>query len=407
MIRATASATMIQTGLQELLRDEPKFTRGARLGLVAHPASVGPDYRHAADLLAEKCGERLAALFGPQHGARGEKQDNMIESDDYRDPRTGRMVYSLYGSTRKPTPRMLEGLDVLLFDVQDVGTRVYTFISTMALAMQACAEAGVRFCVLDRPNPIGGDAVEGNILEPELSSFVGIYPIPMRHGMTCGELALLFNERFRIGVELEVVRMAGWQRGQGFEQTGLPWVLPSPNMPSVETAFAFPGTVLLEGTNLSEGRGTTRPLELFGAPYFSAPLVDELLRRVRVTGAVLRSCAWEPCFQKWAGSLCHGLQVHVTDRGRFQPLRAVIRLLRETRRLCGEAFEWKQPPYEYELERLPIDLINGTELVRRHVDEGLPFEAVEERFGQDEREWLELRRPYLLYDGGATPEAAL
>jgi uncharacterized protein YbbC (DUF1343 family) len=388
----------VRSGLEEFLADEPKATRGLRLGLIAHPASVDGRYRHAADLLVEALGERMAAFFGPQHGARGEKQDNMVESEDERDLRTGRPVYSLYGATRQPTPQMLEGLDALLFDLQDVGTRVYTFIWTMALAMRACAQAGRRFVVLDRPNPIGGRSVEGNLLDPAFASFVGLYPIPMRHGMTSGELALLFNERFGIGVELEVVRLAGWRRSMDFEQTGLPWVQPSPNLTSVQAAFVYPGSVVLEGTNLSEGRGTTRPLEGLGAPFLDPLLVDRLVADVPVPGAVLRPCAFEPCFQKWAGRRCHGLQIHVTDRRRFQPLRCAVRLLRGIRQLCPEGFAWRPPPYEYEFERLPIDLLNGTDRVRTWVDRDAAFEELEAWFAADEAAWLELRRPYLLYE---------
>ena len=389
---------MVTTGLEEFLRDEPKSTRGLKLGLITHPASVDSLYRHAADLLAAELGERLAALYGPQHGARGEKQDNMIESDDYHDPVTGRVVYSLYGATRKPTPEMLEGVDALLFDLQDVGTRVYTFISTMALAMQACAEQNKRFVVLDRPNPIGGRSIEGNILDPKFTSFVGIYPIPMRHGMTVGELALMFNDAFGIGVELEVIRMTGWERSMPFEFTGLPWVLPSPNMPDVDTAYAFPGTVLLEATNLSEGRGTTRPLQVFGAPYLTPDITRQIIEAAPTSGAVLRPCSWEPCFQKWAGQLCHGFQFHITDRESFRPLRAVVRLLRETWRLCPQEFAWKQPPYEYEFELMPIDLICGTDRVRRCIETDAPVEELEEYFANDENSWLDRRAPYLLYE---------
>lgn len=388
---------MVQTGLQEFLLREPDCTRGLKWGLVAHPASVDFRYRHAADLLHKALGERLGALFGPQHGARGEKQDNMIESEDFRDPRTGLMVYSLYGTGRKPTAAMLEGLDGLIFDLQDVGTRVYTFIWTMALAMQACAENKLRFVVLDRPNPIGG-AIEGNLLDPAWTSFVGLYPIPMRHGMTVGELAQLLNERFMIGVDLHVVPMRGWKRTMFFEQTLLPWVPPSPNMPTVETAFPYPGTVLLEGTNLSEGRGTTRPLEGFGAPYLDPLLIDQIIRNVETPGAILRPCSFEPCFHKWTKQLCHGLQFHVTDREIFQPLRAMIRLLREVRRAKPADFAWKQPPYEYELEKLPIDLINGSDQVRAWIEDEKPEEFLDAFFLEGEALWSETRQSYLLYD---------
>jgi uncharacterized protein YbbC (DUF1343 family) len=389
---------MLRSGLEEFLAEEPKCTRGLRLGLVAHPASVDRSFRHAADLLGTALGDRLVALFGPQHGARGEKQDNMIESDDYVDPRTGRPVFSLYGATRKPAPAMLQGVDALLFDLQDVGTRVYTFIWTMALAMQACAELGRRFVVLDRPNPVDGLAVEGNLLEPAFASFVGMHPIPMRHGMTLGELALLFNERFGIGVELDVVRMAGWRRSMAFEETGLLWIPPSPNIPSVDTAFTYPGTVLLEGTNLSEGRGTTRPLEGFGAPFLDPLLVDRIIESVPAPGAILRPCAFEPCFQKWRGQLCHGLQIHVVDRRQFRPLRLLVALLREVRKRFPEEFAWRLPPYEYELERLPIDLLNGSERVRAWIDSDASFREIDAWFENDERAWRELRKPFLLYD---------
>ncbi len=389
---------MTKTGLEQFLSAEPTFTQGARLGLICHPASIDSHYRHSADLLAEAVGTRLVHLFGPQHGSRGDKQDNMIESPDFRDPRTGRKVYSLYGKVREPTDEMLQEIDVLVFDLQDVGARVYTFIWTMALAMRRCAKLGLRFLVLDRPNPIGGEQVEGNILDNNLTSFVGLHPIPMRHGMTTGELALFLNEAGSMGVELEVVKMEGWRRSFDFDESGLPWVMPSPNMPTLDTAFIYPGSVLLEGTNLSEGRGTSRPLEIVGAPFFTPGSCDEIAKNLEISGAVLRPISFQPTFHKWSGQLCHGLQFHCTDRRQFRPFRAFIRLLGEARRLHPHALKWKAPPYEYDFQRFPIDLITGTKAVRQFVDSGEDFQDLENLFHWDESHWLETRRPYLLYE---------
>jgi uncharacterized protein YbbC (DUF1343 family) len=260
----------VRPGIEVLLDTKRDLIKGARVGAVVHPASILSDYRHAGDALMAAGGFELKALLGPQHGARGEKQDNMIESEFYQDPDTGLPVYSLYNETRRPTEEMLHDIDVLLFDLQDVGTRVYTFIHTMAYCMEACASLGKRMIVLDRPNPVNGRQMEGNLLDPAFSSFVGLYPIPMRHGMTTGELALFLNSEFGIGCDLAVVPMELWRREYWFDQTGLPWVMPSPNLPTLESAVVYPGTVLVEGTCLSEGRGTTRPFELIGAPSSTA-----------------------------------------------------------------------------------------------------------------------------------------
>src|SRR5688572_21342253 len=268
---------MVKIGLEILLESKPDLLQGSRVGLIVNPASINSLFEHAADLFYQHPRINLTALFGPQHGIRGETQDNMIEWQTFRDKRTGLPAYSLYGETRKPTAEMLSEIDVLVFDIQDVGTRVYTFIYTMALAMEAVRECGKRFIVLDRPNPINGIQVEGNILDPEFQSFVGMFPIPMRHGMTVGELALMFNREFGIGCELEVVKMEGWRREMWYEDTDLPWVMPSPNIPTVDTAAVYPGSVMIEGTNVSEGRGTTRPFEIIGAPFIDPwELIHEL-----------------------------------------------------------------------------------------------------------------------------------
>lgn len=359
---------MVRSGLQELLA-RPGDLRGARLGLVAHAASVSSRLEHAARLLAGSRAFRLRALFGPEHGVRGDAQD-LVEVGDARDPETGLPVWSLYGETRTPTAGMLKGLDALVVDLQDVGSRYYTFIYTLLLALEACAEHGVRVVVLDRPNPIGASVVDGNVVDPEFRSFVGLHPLAVRHGMTIGELALLFRDELALDVDLRVVRMRGYRRRMSFEDTGLPWVMPSPNMPSVETAYVYPGGCLVEGTNLSEGRGTTRPFELVGAPWLDAARLCRDLDRERLPGVAFRPCHFTPTFQKHAGRLCAGVQVHVTDRRRFPAFLTYLQLIRHARRQDPARFAWREPPYEYEAIKLPIDILCGSARERRAIEAG-------------------------------------
>lgn len=387
----------VVTGIESLLVEPPAGLESARLGLIAHPASVTSRLVHSADAL-RSAGFELRALFGPQHGAAGEKQDNMIESDHATDRRTGLPVHSLYSETRRPTPEMLEGLDALVFDLQDVGVRVYTFAWTMALAMEACGEAGVRFVVLDRPNPIGGVKREGAVLRPGFESFVGLHPVPLRHGLTLGELARWLQGERGIACDLEVVPCAGWRRSMSWADTGLPWVLPSPNLPTVDSCVVYPGMVLLEGTNLSEGRGTTRPFELFGAPYLDPNELVERLGPAHLAGVVLRPCGFEPTFQKHAGSLCGGAQLHVTDADAFEPVRAAVALLVAARACAPEAFGWRAPPYEYEEELMPIDILWGHEGLRRGVDSGASADEILEGTAKELRDFGEQVGPYLLYD---------
>lgn len=363
----------VRTGLEQLADGAKNSSlRSAGCGLILHPASVSSDLSLSVDVLL-RAGVDLRALFGPQHGVRGEKQDNMIESDHSVDPATGLPVYSLYSEVRKPTPAMLEGLDALLFDLQDVGVRVYTFVWTMALAMEACAEAGVRFVVLDRPNPIGGVRVEGPMLRTGYASFVGLHPIPLRHGLTAGELARWLNEVRGIGCELEVVPMDGWQRAMTWQETGLPYVIPSPNLPTPESCVVYPGMVLVEGTNLSEGRGTTKPFELIGAPYLDGTeFADATARGLggSVPGATLRPCAFEPTFQKHEGRICGGVQVHVTDTAVFEPIALAVAMFRAAAELAPDEFDWLLPPYEYETTLMPIDILWGHDGLRTGVDAG-------------------------------------
>jgi len=339
----------------------PEKLRGARIGALLHPASVSANLEHTAKILERHDPNlfRLRALFGPQHGYLGQTQDNMIEWQSYEHPRLGIPVHSLYGRHREPTPAMLENLDVLLIDLQDIGSRYYTFIWTMYLAMRACEKAGLPVIVLDRPNPINGVTTEGPLLDPAYSSFVGMHPLPVRHGRTIGELAGRFRAEAFPRCQLTVLPMKGWERAMWFDETGLPWVMPSPNMPTLETAIVYPGMCLLEGTNVSEGRGTTRPFEIFGAPFLDAEVLVRELNQLKVPGAHFRENWFQPTFHKFAGEMCGGAQLHVTDRDRFTPFRAGLEIIRTIRRLAGESFAWKQPPYEYEFKRLPIEILLG------------------------------------------------
>lgn len=388
----------MKLGLEALLQSHTHLLADARVGLIVNPASINSKFEHAADLFQESQRINLCALFGPQHGIRGETQDNMIEWQSFRDKRTGLPAYSLYGETRKPTAEMLAQLDALVFDIQDVGTRVYTFIYTMALAMEAAKETGLTFVVLDRPNPINGIDIEGNILETKFRSFVGMYPIPMRHAMTVGELALMFNAEFGIGCELEVVKMDGWRRAIGYEETGLPWVLPSPNIPTIDTAVVYPGTVMIEGTNVSEGRGTTRPFEIIGAPYIDGRTLVERLKANHLPGVVFRPMSFEPTFHKFKGELCGGIQIHITDRRAFKPVITGIAITSAIRELYPDQFSWKQPPYEYVYDKLPFDVINGSASVREMIEAGATINEIEESWRAGLTQFASKRKKYLLYD---------
>jgi uncharacterized protein YbbC (DUF1343 family) len=387
----------IALGLEVLLSEKTSLLRGARVGLICNPTTVDHNFRHAADLFRAHPDIKLTTLFGPQHGIRGETQDNMIEWEGFRDPRTGVTAYSLYGQVRKPTEEMLRDVDVLVFDIQDVGTRVYTFNYTMALAMQAAREFGKRFIALDRPNPIGGRAIEGNILEPGHESFVGMFPLPMRHGMTVAELARMFNEEFKIGCDLEVAPMADYKRDFWFDDTGAPWVIPSPNMPTPDTTVVYPGAVLVEGTKISEGRGTTRPFEINGAPYANAYQLAERLNNLNLPGVHFRPHSFLPTFQKHAGMLCHGVQIHVLDREAFKPVIAGIALIKAFHDLYPDDFQWQEPPYEYVYDRLPFDVIAGTAKLREQIEDGVSIEEIAKSWEAGEQEFAERRRPYLLY----------
>ena len=356
----------VTLGVERLL-DTDRLA-GRRVGLVCNPSSIDSGLRHIADRFASHPSARLTALFGPQHGFRSDVQENMIESGHGHDEVRHVPVYSLYSETREPTAAMLAEVDVLVIDLQDVGTRIYTYVYTMANCLRAAQRHGVKVIVCDRPNPIGGLAVEGPMLEAGFESFVGLFPIPMRHGMTIGELAQLFNEHFAIGADLEVVTLAGWSRRQYDDETGLPWVLPSPNMPTLETAVVYPGTVLFEGTNVSEGRGTTRPFELVGAPWVSAEPFAAGLNALGLPGVHFRPAAFEPTFHKHAQVTCGGCQIHVLDRPSFRAVESGVALLGAFRGADTSRFAWRPPPYEYEHEKLPIDILAGSSALREQIE---------------------------------------
>ena len=388
----------VKIGLEVLLESRLDLVEGKRVGLIVNPASINSRFEHAADLFFQTPGIQLTSLFGPQHGIRGETQDNMIEWQTFTDCRTGLPAYSLYGETRKPTADMLAEIDVLVFDVQDVGTRVYTFIYTMALAMEAAREHGKKVVVLDRPNPIGGLQVEGNLHEPEFHSFVGMFPIPMRHGLTVAELARLFNEEYGIACELEVVTMEGWRRDMYFDDTGLPWVLPSPNIPTADTAVVYPGAVMFEGTLVSEGRGTTRPFELVGAPYINPHRLREEVGKENLPGVAFRPVHFQPTFHKFTGELCGGLQSHVTDRQSFKPVITAIAILRAINRLYPTQFGWKEPPYEYVFNKLPFDVINGSAKICEQIMSGTDLAEIEAGWQEPLKAFRNMSRKYQAYD---------
>lgn len=385
----------VRTGLERLL-DRPEPVRGLRVGLVANPSSITPDLVHAAVALKARRGVRVTALFGPEHGIAADAQD-LVEVGHSRDRETGLPVFSLYGETRVPTSEMLAGVDAMVYDVQDVGSRYYTFVYTMLHVMEACAREGKRVVVLDRPNPLGGETLDGNVLDPAYRSFVGMHPLAVRHGMTSGELALMFREELALDVDLRVVPMRGWKRGMDFEDTGLPWVLPSPNMPTVDTAFVYPGGCLVEGTNLSEGRGTTRPFELVGAPWLDGPALARAMEGEGLPGCGFRAAAFTPTFQKHQDALCHGVQVHVADRRRFPAFLAYLLLLRHARRQDPDRYAWRAPPYEYEAVKLPFDILCGTDRVRKAIEADVTPRRLAAGWAKEQAAFRRRRKRFLLY----------
>jgi uncharacterized protein YbbC (DUF1343 family) len=391
------SVQPIKLGVERLLSEKIDLLRGKRVGLVCNQASVDHGFRHVADLFHGHPEINLTVLFGPQHGIRGDVQDNMIESAHARDRLTGLPIYSLYSETREPTEEMLKEVDVIVFDLQDVGCRIYTFVYTLANCMRAAKKLGKQVIACDRPNPIGGGKVSGTVLDPNFASFVGQFPIASRHGMTVCELAEMFNTHFGIGCDLECVTMTGWSRDLWYDETDGPWVLPSPNIPTVDTASVFCGSVHLEGTQMSEGRGTTRPFEIVGAPYIISDEFSDALNSIGLPGVYFRSSVFLPTFQKHAGNPCGGVQIHLTDREAFEPVMAGVAIVKMAYDMYGESFRWKDPPYEYEYDRNPFDLISGTSSVREAIERGDELAAIGESWRQPLGEFMALRGQFLLY----------
>ncbi len=387
----------VALGVERLLGEKQSLLKGARVGLICNQASVDHEYRHAADLFREHPEINLTALFGPQHGIRGEVQDNMVETPHTFDRETGVPVYSLYSETREPTAEMLKDIDVLVCDLQDVGCRIYTFIYTLANCMRAAQKRGQRVIVCDRPNPINGDAIAGNVLEPGQESFVGQFPLPTRHGMTVCELASMFRGQWEIDCDLELIAMEGWARELWMDETDAPWVLPSPNMPTLETAAVFPGTVHLEGTQMSEGRGTTRPFELIGAPYLEAAAYARALNELDLAGVEFRACHFLPTFQKNAGQICGGVQLHVSDREVFEPVLTGIAAIKVALDSHPEEFRWKEPPYEYVHDRNPFDVIAGTTRLREALESGFSLGEIQKSWEPALEGFKSAREKFLLY----------
>lgn len=384
-------------GIERLCESDSGLIRGARVGLVCNQASVNHDFRHSADVLRSREGVNLKALFGPQHGIRGDVQDNMVETPHTLDKETGLPVYSLYSETREPTEEMLSDVDVLVCDLQDVGCRIYTFVYTIANCMRAAAKFGKRVVVCDRPNPINGVELEGNVLEPDFASFVGQFPIPTRHGMTAGELARMFNSHWGINCELEVVTMEGWSRELWFDETDAPWVMPSPNIPTLDSATVFPGTVHIEGTQVSEGRGTTRPFEFVGAPYIDAADFERHLQGIGLPGVRFRASNFLPTFQKHAGTVCGGVQIHVTDRQNFKPVVTGVAVVKACFDMYGDSLRWKEPPYEYVFDKNPFDVISGTDALRAAIERGDSLDSIRDSWAGGLSEFTNARSEYLLY----------
>lgn len=390
--------TEVIGGMEVLIEEPPAWLKkGARVGVVANHASVDRNLLPAVEGFSRRFPGALRALFGPQHGFWGEKQDNMVLSQDEITSPWGVPIYSLYSHRLKPARELLEGIDVLIVDLQDVGCRVYTYATTLLGCLKECSLCGVKVVVTDRPNPIGGISVEGNLLRPEMCSFVGPHALPIRHGLTLGELASLFATELSIPVELEIVPMKGWKRKMFFDETGLPWVMPSPNLPTLDSCLVYPGQVLLEGTNLSEGRGTTRPFEIFGAPFVDPFHLRDMLNKRELPGVIFRPLYFEPTHNKWKGQRCGGLQLYITDRGSYKPYVTTLWILHEIASEWGDHLAWRDQPYEFETTRLAIDLLTGDPEIRKGIEGGKSPDELEEGWNRELALWLERRSRYLVY----------
>ena len=390
----------VLTGLARLAAEGSSLLAGRRVGLLCNPTAVDAELRHAVELLGARDDLQLTALFGPEHGVRGDAQD-MISVDPARDPRSGLPVHSLYGHTLAsltPTAAMLDEIDVMVYDVQDVGSRYYTFVWTMVLAMRACAAAGKAFVVLDRPNPIGGVHIEGVAITPGFEAFVGLVACPNRHGMTAGEIARWRHATEKLDLDLAVIGMRGWARDMHYDHTGLPWVMPSPNMPTVETAPVYPGMCLVEGTELSEGRGTTRPFELAGAPWIDGDRLAADMTAMELPGCKLRPVVYTPMFHKGSGGPVGGVQIHVTNVDTYRPYRTGVAFVKACHDQDPAKFAWRHRAYEF-VDTIPaIDLLAGSAALREGIAAGASLDDLARRWPRDEGAFAEERAEFLLYE---------
>lgn len=378
----------VMPGVEVLLDDQKELLKGKKVGLITNPTGIDSKINSIVDLLYEDPDIELTALFGPEHGVRGDAQaGSYVES--YIDEKTGLPVYSLYGKTNKPTPEMLKNVEVLLFDIQDVGTRHYTYIYTMAYAMEAAKENNIPIVVLDRPNPQGGLSVDGPVLEPDSSSFIGLYPIPTKHGMTVGELATFFNKEFKIGADLKVVKMKGWKRSMNYDETGLPFVLPSPNMPTVSTTFIYPATGLIEGTNLSEGRGTTKPFEIIGAPYINSTNLAAKLNSLSLPGVKFRAASFTPTSSKHVGKLSHGVEIYVTDRDKLEAVSTGLHIIKTIHDMYPNDFQFLSNNF--------FDKLIGNDWIRAMIIEGASVTDIMNKYQKQQDEFKKVRKEYLMY----------
>jgi len=388
---------MVKSGIDLFEKALDKKFHGLKAGVLIHPASVNRKLIYTKEVLLNTKKIKISAFFGPQHGIFGNTQDNMIEWEGFIDKSTGLPVYSLYGKTRKPTSEMLKDIDILIIDLQDVGARYYTFIWTMALCMEAC-EGKIPLIVLDRVNPIGGIITEGPLLKKIFTSFVGLHPLPVRHGMTIGEIALYFKDNFYPKVDLTVIYLKNWKRKLWFNETGLHWVMPSPNMPTLDTATVYPGMCLLEGTILSEGRGTTRPFEIFGAPFIDPAKLVKRLNEFKLKGFFFRPLYFTPTFNKFSGQLCGGVQIHVIDREKFKAFKTAVAILLTIKEIYPQINIWREPPYEYEFEKLPFDILSGSDRLRKDIEEGKSLKDMEYWWNDELESFRKIREKYLIYD---------
>ncbi len=394
---------MVKTGLEILTEREWKFIKGKRIGLVANQTSITADFCYSLDTYKKNKELELVVIFSPEHGFYGAAQDMVPvkhQTIKRNNKKSSVPIISLYGEKEeslKPHEKEFDLLDTLIFDIQDIGSRYYTYIYTMSNCMEACAEYKKMMVILDRPNPINGIHIEGPILEKDFSSFVGRYPILSRHGMTSGELAHLFNNYFSIGCNLEVIKMDGWKREMWFDETGIPWIPPSPNMPTLDTAIVYPGSCLFEGTNLSEGRGTCRPFEWIGAPWINADQFAETLNGQKLPGVYFRPIHFTPQFHKWKDEICKGIHIHITDRNKYKPVLTGVAIVASAFRLSPAKFKWREDPYEFVSDKLAFDLLAGSDKLREQIISGMPLEQISASWNDDCSKFQNIRKDFLLY----------